>query len=99
MPVPAVRALQLGLSVVPRVDPRMPRSLTHITAAACHAVMYALPCSACPAAGPICGAPRRPPHAPQLGRLLYNIQVRLTVMPACWTACLHGQPTQSTRRA
>jgi hypothetical protein len=20
-------------------------------------------------------------------------QVRLTVMPACWTACLHGQPT------
>jgi hypothetical protein len=27
MPDSAVRALQLGLSVVPRVDPRMPRSL------------------------------------------------------------------------
>jgi hypothetical protein len=67
MPFAAVRALQLGLSAVPRVDPRMHRSLTHITAPAaaaaaaaaaaiCPAVMCALSCSARTAAGPVCGA-------------------------------------------
>jgi hypothetical protein len=27
------------------------------------------------------------------------LEVRLAVMPSCWTACLHGQPTWSTRRS